>query len=185
MPRAKLQKPVRAQALQAQPPKRLKQRRRKLARGRKQHQAKTRGGTQNPTQNSRRHKMKLTLSQRLKILFTGKLPETQLTIENAELNTSVRETLTAYHRASHEKVATSEYARIARLCRVNEETWWDAKTCNSPETAVRTKGNITRGAIQAFHKPRGGHWEARIIEQQGKYTVQVRFINNQQELKIK
>lgn len=129
--------------------------------------------------------MKLTLGQRFKILFTGKLPETQLTIENAELNTSVRETLTAYHRASHEKVAPSEYARIARLCRVNEEEWWDAKTCNSPETAVCTKGNITRGAIQAFHKPRGGHWEARIIEQQGKYTVQVRFINNQQELKIK
>lgn len=126
--------------------------------------------------------MKLTLSQRLKILFTGEMPEPQPAIENAELNASVSETLTAYHRASHEKVAPSEYARIARLSRVNEETWWDAKTCNSPETAVRTKGNITRGAIQAFHKPRNGHWEARIIEQQGKYTVQVRFIpNNKKE----
>lgn len=86
--------------------------------------------------------MKLTLAQRFKILFTGKMPETQLTTENAELNTSVRETLTAYHRASHEKVAPSEYARIARLCRVNEEDGGTQKHAIPPKPQYARKETL-------------------------------------------
>lgn len=130
--------------------------------------------------------MKLTLSQRFKILFTGKMPEPQPTepTEPPEVVSNTAPDVTL-HRAAHTTVLHAEYEAIARKCRSNKETWYFAKKCDTIEAAMRAKGNIEKGRITAFRKPRNGYWEARIAEQQGLYIVQVLFRRNQQELKIK
>lgn len=132
--------------------------------------------------------MKLTFRQRLKILFTGEIPteptEPTPPTEPPEVVSGTESAITT-HRATHTTVTQAEYEAIARRCRSNKETWYFAKQCDTLEAAIRAKGNIEKGRITAFRKPRNGHWEARIIEQQGLYTIQVLFRRNQQELKIK
>lgn len=124
--------------------------------------------------------MKLTFIQRLKLLFTGQLPP-----EPPEEAQSSIEPVVNVHRATHATVTQAEYEAIARRCRSNKETWYFAKQCDTLEAAIRAKGNIEKGRIAAFRKPRNGQWEARFTEQQGLYIVQVLFRRNQQELKIK
>lgn len=129
--------------------------------------------------------MKLTLRQRLKIFFTGEMPTASTeTTEPPEVVSNTAPDVTC-HRAAHATVLHAEYEAIARKCRTNKETWYFAKQCDTIEAAIRTKGNIEKGRITAFRKPRNGHWEARITEQQDLYIVQVLFRRSQQKLKIK
>lgn len=129
--------------------------------------------------------MKLTFKQRLKILLTGKMPAaSKETTEPPEVVSNTAPDATR-HRAAHTTVLHAEYETIARKCRANKETWYFAKQCDTIEAAIRAKGNIEKGRILAFRKPRNGCWQARIVEQQGLYTIQVLFRRNQQELKIK
>lgn len=111
--------------------------------------------------------MKLTLRQRLKILFTGKIPVTQPTLTHNRKSTRV-------------KRACGKYAELAKKCRQTPTEW--IQIAVMPLGSARTLASrVRRGGVTAFRKPRGGHYEARLTPCMSEYVVEMRFIPNKKE----
>lgn len=109
--------------------------------------------------------MKLTLKQRLKILFTGKMAEPP-TAPTAP--TIARKT---------EKLTHDDYVILAKKCRKNPNKWMQVtiKPCNSARPLA---SKIKNGHILAFGKPRGGRYDARATQYLDEYIVEAKFIPN-------
>lgn len=118
--------------------------------------------------------MKLTLSQRFKILFTGKMPETQPT-EPTEPVAPPAPTLPT-------KLTHDEYAALAKQCRKTPNKWVQI-TIKPLNSAAPLASKIRHGGLVAFKKPRGGHYEARLTPCMSEYIVEAKFIPNKKENK--
>lgn len=127
--------------------------------------------------------MKLTLSQRLKILFTGKMPEPLMVVDTTAFmrNTGV---LRAYDPTvvSQRTARTHDgYATLAKKCRKTPNAWIQIATVPRT-TAAPLASKIRHGGLVAFRKPRGGHYEARLTPCMSEYIVEAKFIpNNKKE----
>lgn len=126
--------------------------------------------------------MKLTLSQRLKILFTGKMPEPLMAVDTNALTvdttTLIPDTAVAYQRT---KRSHDNYATLAKKCRKNPNQWTQIATAPR-STAAPLASKIRHGGLAAFKKPRGGHYEARLTPCMSEYIVEAKFIpNNKKE----
>lgn len=119
--------------------------------------------------------MKLTLSQRLKILFTGEMPETP-TAPTAPI---VDNTIIVSQRT---KRSHDNYATLAKKCRKNPNQWTQIATAPR-STAAPLASKIRHGGLAAFKKPRGGHYEARLTPCMSEYIVEAKFIPNKKETK--
>lgn len=114
-------------------------------------------------------KMKLTLGQRFKILFTGKISVTQPTLTHDRKSTRV-------------KRACGKYAELAKKSRQTPTEW--VQIAVMPLGSAHTLASrVRRGGVAAFRKPRGGVCEARITPCMSEYVVEMRFIPNKKENK--
>lgn len=145
--------------------------------------------------------MKLTLKQRVIALFTGELPEplevinkttfiklfpTALRIDPdaVAIPERHRERATAAS-AEHKrrKPRRSKYAEQAKACRQHPECWQQIATTPVRSTANALVSKIRHGGLPPFHKPRGGHYEARASLCMGMRLVEARFMPNNKENK--
>lgn len=128
-------------------------------------------------------KMKLTLKQRLKILFTGEMPEDLIAIKKGTiklLDTAplIPDTTVVSQRT---KRSHDNYAALAKKCRKNPNSWIQIATVPRT-TAAPLASKIRHGGLVAFRKPRGGHYEARLTPCMSEYIVEAKFIpNNKKE----
>lgn len=113
--------------------------------------------------------MKLTLAQRFKILFTGKISVTQPTLTHDRKSTRV-------------KRACGKYAELAKKSR-QTPTEWIQIAVMPLGSACTLASRVRRGGVTAFRKPRGGHYEAHLIPCMSEYVVEMRFIPNKKENK--
>lgn len=116
--------------------------------------------------------MKLTLSQRFKILFTGKMPEPQPT-EPTEPAPPPAPPLPT-------KLTHDDYAALAKQCRKTPNKWTQI-TIKPHNTAAPLASKIRHGGLVAFKKPRGGHYEARLTPCMSENIVEAKFIPNKKE----
>lgn len=113
--------------------------------------------------------MKLTLGQRLKLLFTGKLPLAQPPVTRERKSTRV-------------KRACGSYAELAKKCRQTPNEW--IQIAVMPLYSARALASkVKHNRLTAFRKPRGGVYEARITQYLSEYIVEMRFIPNKKENK--
>ena len=111
--------------------------------------------------------MKLTFIQRLKLLFTGKLPVTQPTV-------------THDHKSLRVKRACGNYAELAKKCRQTPNEW--IQIAVMPLYSARALASkVKHNRLTAFRKPRGGVYEARITPCMSEHIVEMRFIPNKKE----
>lgn len=111
--------------------------------------------------------MKLTFIQRLKLLFAGKIPITQPTVTHERKSLRV-------------KRACGSYAELAKKCRQTPNEW--IQIAVMPLYSARALASkVKHGRLTAFHKPRGGVYEARITQYLSEYIVEMRFIPNKKE----
>ena len=146
--------------------------------------------------------MKLTFKQRLKILFTGEMPEPLVAIDKNifKVNTGVLrpydptidepapqappkavvipERKSASVEPKRRKPRRCKYAEQAKACRQHPECWQQIATTSVRSTANALVSKIRHGGLPAFHKPRGGHYEARASLCMGMRLVEARFIPN-------
>lgn len=154
--------------------------------------------------------MKLTLKQRLKILFTGKMPEPLIAVDKTifKVNTGVlrsydptvdepapytppQAVVIPERKAARSAAASvehkrrkprySKYAEQAKACRAHPECWQQIATTPVRSTANALVSKIRHGGLPAFHKPRGGHYEARASLCMGMRLVEARFIPNKKK----
>ena len=118
--------------------------------------------------------MKLTLAQRFKILFTGKMPEPQPT-EPTEPTPPPAPPLPT-------KLTHDDYVILAKKCRQTPNKWVQI-TIKPRNSARPLASKIKNGNILAFKKPRGGHYDAHAIQYLDEYIVEVRFIPNNKNSK--
>lgn len=127
--------------------------------------------------------MKLTLKQRLKILFTGKMPEPLMVIDTTPLikcDTTMLRPDTA-EVSQRTKRSHDNYAALAKKCRKTPNSWIQIATVPRT-TAAPLASKIRHGGLVAFRKPRGGHYEARLTPCMSEYIVEAKFIpNNKKE----
>lgn len=125
--------------------------------------------------------MKLTLAQRFKILFTGKMPEPLMAVDTNALavgtTTLIPDTAVAYQRT---KRSHDSYVTLAKKCRKNTNSWTQITTAPR-STAAPLASKIRHGGLVAFRKPRGGHYEARLTPCMSEYIVEAKFIPNKKE----
>lgn len=135
--------------------------------------------------------MKLTFKQRMIVLFTGKLPEpldvinktTFIKLFPTALRTypaavAIPERKSASTEPKRRKPRHSKYAEQAKACRTHPECWHQIATTPVRSTANALVSKIRHGGLPAFHKPRGGHYEARASLCMGMRLVEARFIPN-------
>lgn len=127
--------------------------------------------------------MKLTLSQRLKILFTGKMPEPLIAIDKNifTIKTGVLRPYGPVIDSPRTTLTHDDYVSLAKQCRKNPNKWIQItiKPCKSARPLA---SKIKHGSILAFRKPRGGHYDAHATEYMGEYIVEAKFIpNNKKE----
>lgn len=144
--------------------------------------------------------MKLTFKQRIIALFTGKLPEpldvinkatfiklfpTALRVDPAAVITERNSTTVAAASAEpkRRKPRRSKYAEQAKACRQHPECWQQIATTPVRSTANALVSKIRHGGLPPFHKPRGGHYEARASLCMGMRLVEARFMPNNKENK--
>lgn len=136
--------------------------------------------------------MKLTLKQRIIALFTGELPKPLMAVDTTKLrpdNTAVaiperKTTPTVAASVEHKrrKPRYSKYSEQAKACRAHPERWQQVATTPVRSTANALVSKIRHGGLPAFHKPRGGHYEARASLCMGMRLVEARFMpNNKKE----
>lgn len=127
--------------------------------------------------------MKLTLKQRLKILFTGKLPEPLMTVDTNALavdtTTLIPDTAVVSPRT---KRSHDSYAALAKKCRKTPNQWTQIVTAPR-STAAPLASKIRHGGLVAFRKPRGGHYDARLTPCMSECIVEAKFIPNKKENK--
>lgn len=123
--------------------------------------------------------MKLTLKQRMIVLFTGELPESLMAVEKGTiklLDTAplIPDTTVASQRTrrSHDN-----YVTLAKKCRKNPNSWTQIATVPLT-TAAPLASKIRHGKLVAFRKPRGGHYDARLTPCMSEYLVEAKFIPN-------
>lgn len=122
--------------------------------------------------------MKLTLAQRFKILFTGKMPEPLMAVKLLDTPTTLMpDTAIAYQRTTR---THDGYAALAKKCRKNPNSWTQIATAPR-STAAPLASKIRHGGLVAFRKPRGGHYEARLTPCISEYIVEAKFIPNKKE----
>lgn len=115
--------------------------------------------------------MKLTLRQRLKILFTGKIPVTPPTLTHNRKSTRV-------------KRACGKYAELAKKSRQTPTKW--IQIAVMPLNSARVLASrVKHGRLTVFKKPRGGHYEARLTPCMSEYVVEMRFIPNKRKEETK
>lgn len=113
--------------------------------------------------------MKLTLRQRLKILFTGKISVTPPTLTHDRKSTRV-------------KRACGKYAELAKKSRQTPTEW--IQIAVMPLGSARALASrVRRGVGKAFRKPCGGVYEVRITPCMSEYVVEMRCIPNKKENK--
>lgn len=154
--------------------------------------------------------MKLTLRQRLKILFTGEMPEPLIAVDKTifKVNTGVlrsydptvdepapytppqaaviperKAARSAAASVAHKrcKPRRSKYAEQAKACRMHPECWQQVATTPVRSTANALVSKIRHGGLVAFKKPRGGHYDARLTPCMSEYLVEAKFIPNKKE----
>lgn len=118
--------------------------------------------------------MKLTLSQRLKILFTGEMPEPLMAVDTTTL---IPDTSAVSQRT---KRSHDSYAALAKKCRKTPNQWTQIVTAPR-STAAPLASKIRHGGLVAFRKPRGGHYDARLTPCMSEYIVEAKFIPNKKE----
>lgn len=142
--------------------------------------------------------MKLTFKQRIIALFTGKVTEESVdTVDTSTIKTApavtpkavvIPERKTASAAAAsaehkRRKPRYSKYAEQAKACRTHPECWQQIATTSVRSTANALVSKIRHGGLPAFHKPRGGHYEARASLCMGMRLVEARFMPNKKENK--
>ena len=126
--------------------------------------------------------MKLTLKQRLKILFTGKMPEPFMVVDATAFTRSTG-VLRAYDPVIDSPRTTlthDDYVALAKQCRKNPNKWIQI-TVKPRNSARPLASKIKHGSILAFRKPRGGHYDAHATEYMSEYIVEAKFIPNKKE----
>lgn len=127
--------------------------------------------------------MKLTLRQRIKILFTGETPEPLIAVDK---NIFTPETLPLRPYdpvidSPRTKRSHDNYVTLAKKCRKTPNKWIQIATVPLT-TAAPLASKIRHGKLVAFRKPRGGHYDARLTPCMSEYLVEARFIpNNKKE----
>lgn len=131
--------------------------------------------------------MKLTLKQRIIALFTGKIADTvdTSTVKPTPIMTPkavvIPERKSASTEPKRRKPRHSKYAEQAKACRTHPECWQQVATTPVRSTANALVSKIRHGGLPAFHKPRGGHYEARASLCMGMRLVEARFIPNKKK----
>lgn len=142
--------------------------------------------------------MKLTLKQRIIALFTGRVVEKSAaavdtsTVKPApqappkavvipERKTTPAVAASAEHK--RRKPRHSKYAEQAKACRQHPECWQQIATTSVRSTANALVSKIRHGGLPPFHRPRGGHYEARASLCMGMRLVEAKFIPNKKENK--
>lgn len=133
--------------------------------------------------------MKLTFKQRMIALFTGKiidtvntqavkptpiLPPKAVAIPERKCESAAAASVEHKRR----KPRYSKYSEQAKACRAHPERWQQVATTPVRSTANALVSKIRHGGLPAFHKPRGGHYEARASLCMGMRLVEARFIPN-------
>lgn len=128
--------------------------------------------------------MKLTFKQRIIALFTGKIADKvdTSTVKPTPIMTPKAVVIPERESASTEpkrrKPRYSKYAEQAKACRAHPECWQQVATTPVRSTANALVSKIRHGGLPAFHKPRGGHYEARASLCMGMRLVEAKFIPN-------
>ncbi|PMC45505.1 hypothetical protein CJ214_00515 [Peptoniphilus lacrimalis] len=137
--------------------------------------------------------MKLTFKQRIIALFTGRVGEKSADTVDAStvkptpimppkavvIPERKRATATAAStEPKRRKPRHSKYAEQAKACRMHPECWQQVATTPVRSTANALVSKIRHGGLPAFHKPRGGHYEARASLCMGMRLVEARFMPN-------
>lgn len=131
--------------------------------------------------------MKLTFKQRIIALFTGKIADKvdTSTVKPTPIMTPkavvIPERKSASTEPKRRKPRHSKYAEQAKACRTHPECWQQIATTPVRSTANALVSKIRHGGLPAFHKPRGGHYEARASLCMGMRLVEARFIPNKKE----
>lgn len=135
--------------------------------------------------------MKLTLKQRIIALFTGKIADKVDTVDTSTVKptpimtpkaVAIPERKSASTEPKRRKPRHSKYAEQAKACRQHPECWQQIATTPVRSTANALVSKIRHGGLPPFHKPRGGHYEARASLCMGMRLVEARFIpNNKKE----
>lgn len=126
--------------------------------------------------------MKLTLKQRLKILFTGEMPELLIAVDKniPTLDTPPLRLYDPVIDSPRIKRSHDNYATLAKKCRKTPNTWIQIATVPRT-TAAPLASKIRHGGLVAFRKPRGGHYDARLTPCMSEYIVEAKFIPNKKE----
>lgn len=152
--------------------------------------------------------MKLTFKQRLKILFTGEMPEPLIAFDKNAFKLLDAGVLRSYNptvdepapytppqavviperKAARSAAASvehkrrkprySKYSEQAKACRAHPECWQQIATTPVRSTANALVSKIRHGGLPPFHKPRGGRYEARASLCMGMRLVEARFMPN-------
>lgn len=140
--------------------------------------------------------MKLTLKQRMIVLFTGRVGEKSADTVDAStvkptpimppkavvIPERKRATATAAStEPKRRKPRHSKYAEQAKACRMHPECWQQVATTPVRSTANALVSKIRHGGLVAFKKPRGGHYDARLTPCMSEYLVEAKFIPNKKE----
>lgn len=115
--------------------------------------------------------MKLTLKQRLKILFTGKMPEPP-TAPTAPTTPPAPPAPPLPTKLTHD-----DYVILAKKCRQTPNKWVQI-TIKPRNSARPLASKIKNGNILAFKKPRGGRYDTHAIQYLDEYIVEAKFIPN-------
>lgn len=142
--------------------------------------------------------MKLTLKQRIIALFTGRVVEKSAdTVDTSTVKPTTQappkavviperksaSAAAAGAESKRRKPRHSKYAEQAKACRQHPECWQQIATTPVRSTANALASKIRHGGLPPFHKPRGGHYEARASLCMGMRLVEARFIPNKKENK--
>lgn len=123
--------------------------------------------------------MKLTIKQRLKILFTGEMPEPFMVVDTTAFtrNTGVLRAYDPVIDSPRTKLTHDDYVILAKQCRQTPNKW--VQIAIKPRNSARPLASkIKNGHILAFKKPRGGHYDAHAIQYLDEYIVEAKFIPN-------
>lgn len=126
--------------------------------------------------------MKLTLRQRIKILFTGKMPEPLMAVDTNAfklLDTNMLRPDTT-EVSPRTKRSHDNYVTLSKQCRKTPNKWIQITTVPLT-TAAPLASKIRHGGLVAFRKPRGGHYDARLTPCMSEYLVEAKFIPNNKE----
>lgn len=121
--------------------------------------------------------MKLTLRQRIKILFTGEMPEPLIDKNIFTLETHPLRPYDPVIDSPRTKRSHDNYVTLAKQCRKNPNSWTQIATVPLT-TAAPLASKIRHGKLVAFRKPRGGHYDARLTPCMSEYLVEAKFIPN-------